>query len=737
AQRWLLMVPGQAQLVRTLDRGATTATIPQDQPAAGVMELDMVTPEHGWAQYASGQCTTVAAPPGLAANLPQRHCAMEVRLMRTADGGRTWQVLSLPSPDSPPSPSAPAETYTGQGFDSCTKPPLHQMLTWSVDSPYRAWNLYIGGSSRANCGTLTESFIESLAGQGWKLIPTWVGPQAACSSFRSRMSYDPATAYQEGVVEANAAFSTATALGLTPPDTAGAIIYYDLEAYSVSNSACREAARAFISGWTSQLHALGSQAGVYGSTCGSALSDFVTNAHVPEAIWAAVWLVPYQYRPDASVWNLPCLDNSLWSASQRLRQYSGGHNENWGGVTLNIDSNVLNGIIAVVSNPCPQADGVTLYWHSHYACTNSAGDLGYRQRTTTGWQDVHDGSFNDNASSLRVPAGWSVRLFEHTERGGASVCYRTDIADFSTQGNFPGTGVPINDNVSSIEVFDNGNCASDWQETFFADTDLGTACGTRTESGVYLFRDSLAGWSLPAGCPGVEEAWSVRMVRHDAWFDGGTYEFGLFYDDAARLYVDGALVVDGWSDSQHYGSRALSAGSHQLILEYKNNGGRAIAQLWWRGPGAVPASQTQDASQWWVSYWGNQSQFGDPVTSQNEGAGFLARNWGNGGPGFEIPDDHFSTRFERTINFGCGTYAFHLRSDDGSRLAIDGVNQAQFDHWSPGIWETRANVTLAAGNHVVTIDQHENAGAASLHFNWTLVAPCAATRLYLPLIANP
>jgi thermitase len=114
-----------------------------------------------------------------------------------------------------------------------------------------------------------------------------------------------------------------------------------------------------------------------------------------------------------------------------------------------------------INNPppsCPQSGGVILYWNNNYNCSNSSGDAGYRLRSGTGWQNVIDGSFNDKASSVRIPSGWSVMLSEHADRGGAKVCYNTNISDFGPQGNFPGTNVPINDQVSSMEVFNNTNC---------------------------------------------------------------------------------------------------------------------------------------------------------------------------------------------------------------------------------------------------------------------------------------
>ena len=96
----------------------------------------------------------------------------------------------------------------------------------------------------------------------------------------------------------------------------------------------------------SQLQARGNVAGVYGASCGSAPSDWANITHVPDVLWVANWLTPFQYRSNATVWGASCLSDTLWMNHQRIRQYAGGHNETWGSVTLNIDSNVSEGIVA-------------------------------------------------------------------------------------------------------------------------------------------------------------------------------------------------------------------------------------------------------------------------------------------------------------------------------------------------------------------------------------------------------
>jgi hypothetical protein len=127
-------------------------------------------------------------------------------------------------------------------------------------------------------------------------------------------------------------------------DKSGAIIYYDLEYYNLKNVTCRQAAEAFISGWTAQLHARGNLAGVYAN--GPQLSSFASISQVPDAIWPAHW-TDTTYNPDATVWDVYRLSNDLWVNHQRVRQYAGGHRETWGDASMVIDSNVIDGIVSV------------------------------------------------------------------------------------------------------------------------------------------------------------------------------------------------------------------------------------------------------------------------------------------------------------------------------------------------------------------------------------------------------
>lgn len=262
-----------------------------------------------------------------------------------------------------PAPADKLVVSNRQFFDKCEAPTTAEMQTWWDESPYWEANIYIGGVMRA-CGqaNLNATWVATVRAQGWNLVPTWVGPQAPCSGYGARISADPNQAYGQGRAEAGAAATTAQALGLTSSGQGGTIIYYDMEGYG-NDANCRAAVKSFIAGWVDRLHELGNRAGVYGSACASYVSDWAALSAPPDDVWPAAWNYS-SYNVYASVWNVPCVDNMYWVNHQRLRQYAGGHNEVWGGLTFNIDSNIADGHVAGtngrgVAGPVSSPEGTT------------------------------------------------------------------------------------------------------------------------------------------------------------------------------------------------------------------------------------------------------------------------------------------------------------------------------------------------------------------------------------------
>ncbi len=270
----------------------------------------------------------------LGAPSPAQRCPAEAMGRRRAiivpgpnDGAATASAAPLATV------SAVAE-YTGLGFDACAAPSRSAMRAWD-ESPYRAIGVYIGGLNRG-CSqpNLTASWVAEQTSLGWHLIPTYVGLQAPTSSCTSCATLSAGSATLQGTQAADDAVERARELGIGP----GSPIYNDMEGYTRTASATN-ATLTFLGAWTTRLHTFGYESGVY-SSAGSGIADLVGRlgtayAH-PDHIWIANWdgrrTVDDPYVPDYA-----------WSEHQRISQYRGGHDERWGGVTINDDNNYVEG----------------------------------------------------------------------------------------------------------------------------------------------------------------------------------------------------------------------------------------------------------------------------------------------------------------------------------------------------------------------------------------------------------
>jgi hypothetical protein len=95
------------------------------------------------------------------------------------------------------------------------------------------------------------------------------------------------------------------------------------------------------------------------------------------------------------------------------------------------------------------------------------------------------------------------------------------------------------------------------------------------------------------------DSFSARWIGQVQPRFSEAYTFYTVSDDGIRLWVNNQLVVDSWVDqgpTEHAGTIALQAGFlYDLKVEYYENGGGALAQLWWSSPSAskeiVPSTQ--------------------------------------------------------------------------------------------------------------------------------------------------
>jgi len=258
-------------------------------------------------------------------------------LLITAAGGASGAARLTTSPS----------YFTGYGFDACGAPSLEAMDSW-LASPYRAVGIYLGGSNRA-CpdGNLKPPWVNSVRAMGWNLLPLWVGRQAPCVSQKGLSLISSGSAGSQGKSAADNAAIRAAYFGLE----AGSPIYYDMEGYKTTSTSCTLAVQRFVKAWTNELHVKGYTSGVYGSAA-STIRDLVSMLEdgsdgVPDAVWIARW------NGVKKVFGEPVVSDEYWSEHQRVHQYSGGHNEAYGGVKLNIDSNYLDGAVVGAAATLP------------------------------------------------------------------------------------------------------------------------------------------------------------------------------------------------------------------------------------------------------------------------------------------------------------------------------------------------------------------------------------------------
>jgi len=323
--------------------------------------LSFLNKNKGWGLFEGGECQEGES---------EIMCRYVRELRRTTDSGKSWILISLPT-----LPAGDIKTYTfpaflydssnirvpfwqvgtyeGQAFDACEIPTLAELSNWFENSPYRGVNLYIGGISRLCANNkLNASYIAEIARQGWRLIPTWVGHQPPCTSFKYPFPYDVDEAFEYGVNNANQAKDRMELFGLLN-NGQGGIVYLDVESFSTSNEACVAATRAYIQGWTTRMRELGIMGGLYASSVNLNKAQIYNIVPTVPAVWIAEWNATRGFNPDASVYDLRHLPNDYWYNQQRLRQYSGHLNESWGGVTLSIDPNVAHGPVMALDNLPP------------------------------------------------------------------------------------------------------------------------------------------------------------------------------------------------------------------------------------------------------------------------------------------------------------------------------------------------------------------------------------------------
>lgn len=217
-------------------------------------------------------------------------------------------------------------------------------------------------------------------------------------------------------------------------------------------------------------------------------------------------------------------------------------------------------------------------------------------------------------------------------------------------------------------------------------------------------------WGFGAPVAGLPtDGFSARWTRN-LDFQEGIYRFYVRVDDGLRLWVDGQLIIDQWHPSAattYWAEAHLTAGDHPLRVEYYEQTGLALVQLWWE--------RTQVYPDWKGEYFSNPSLQGNPTLVRNDVS--IDFDWGYGSPGPGLPADGFSVRWSRDLNFSGGLYRFYAHIDDGVRVWIDG--QPIIDQWHDSAPTTHvADITLSDGQHSLRMEYYEQAYTAVARLWW-------------------
>jgi YD repeat-containing protein len=396
--------------------------------------------------------------------------------------------------------------------------------------------------------------------------------------------------------------------------------------------------------------------------------------------------------------------------------------------------NIVGGPSSSVSSTCtwsgfPSVSGqivsarLKMDWSASGSVSGGGGgfSLEYSLNNGSSWTSaasIGGSSFSQSSSvNVLLPAGQNI----------TQVQVRYSVSG----GGGPGASGSVSGSVSNIRLeVETMNCPASvptdrWRGEFYNNINLSGTPTTVRDDGAGFLNFNFGDGAPPAGTCGLSpDYFSARWVR-TINFPRGLYRFTATADDGVRLYVDGQVKIDAWvlqGPTTYTADVFLTAGNHEIKLEYFENAGGALISLNWTTlVNCVVASVPTD--RWRGEYYNSTTLTGELAMVRDDGAGILDFNWGGGGPSSacSVNADNFSARWTRMVNFAAGTYRFTVTGDDGVRLWVGG--QMVIDKWIlQGATTYTADVPLPAGTHEVKLEYFESGGDAVARLSWALLA---------------
>jgi len=248
-----------------------------------------------------------------------------------------------------------------------------------------------------------------------------------------------------------------------------------------------------------------------------------------------------------------------------------------------------------------------------------------------------------------------------------------------------------------------------WQGEYYTNPSLQGAPRVVREDSAINFN-----WGYSAPAPGIPATgFSVRWFR-TLYFSEGVYRLFGQSDGGVNVWVDNRLVLDQWHgvNGAYSVDVWLHQGTHTFFVDYGQRRQPSHMSFWWELTGPTPAPSFPE---WRGEYFNNRDLTGNPVHVRNDQ--HIDFNWSGISPAPGLDTENYSVRWSRTLDFSSGDYRFHIRSDDGSRVFVDG-NRIINEWRDMGGGTTYTADRYLSGHHTIVVEYYQHTGSALVHFWW-------------------
>jgi hypothetical protein len=222
-------------------------------------------------------------------------------------------------------------------------------------------------------------------------------------------------------------------------------------------------------------------------------------------------------------------------------------------------------------------------------------------------------------------------------------------------------------------------------------------------------------WQLGSPGPSIPSDGFAASWTRTAVLEEGIYRFRALADDGVRIWVDGRLILDAWTDHSQ----------QELTVDHVMGGTAAhtirVAYHEDQFDARVRASMDKVDGAWYAGwkgeYYANPTLEGLPALVRNDDTLTFDWEWGAPAPG--LPVDGFSARWTLHKEITPGTYRFVFHVDDGVRFYVD--DDLLLDEWHP-TWNETYQVDVALPwKPKLVIEMYEDSGDARARISWTRI----------------